>query len=93
MGNPVMIGSGGRPARETPAWRPLNGDDVFTRDGTFYIIAEPTWPGKVSAADAMRRVAWILANKEWSVSMLEDIGEIVTAAGFAQDPHDDYVSH
>lgn len=51
-------------------------------------------PVKVpTAAEAMLRIAWILATPDWSVGMLEDIAAICEQAGFTVPEHRDYEHH
>ncbi len=46
-----------------------------------------------TAAEALLRIAWILATPEWSVGMLEDIAAICEQAGFVVPEHQNYEHH
>lgn len=68
-------------------------DSEVSAEDWWCVNVEPPSDEMPEVAQAMSRIAWILAAREWSVSMLEDIGEIVRMSGFEQPEHDDYVSH
>jgi len=44
-------------------------------------------------AVALDKIAWILASSDFSVGMLEDIAQIVGAAGHVVEQHDEYIHH